>query len=147
VDPLSRFVYVAEGSNNVTAFHIGPTGALTPVPGSPFLTGVPSSVAVDPFSGSVYVPNSSSRTVSAFHINPTTGALTPVKGSPFPAKGEPSAAAVDLLGRFVYVAESSNADFSGTVSAYSIGRNGALAPVPGSPSPAGVGSVSVAVAP
>jgi 6-phosphogluconolactonase (cycloisomerase 2 family) len=49
VDPSGRFAYVAnQGSNNVSAFVInGTTGALTPVPGTPFAAGVgPSSVAI-----------------------------------------------------------------------------------------------------
>ena len=51
VDPTGRFAYVAnEGSgNNVSAYSIGFNGALTPIPGSPFVAGIePFSVAVTP---------------------------------------------------------------------------------------------------
>jgi len=52
VDPLGRFVYVANNNTaigTVRAYVIGPDGALTPVPGSPFPTGTFSvSVAVSP---------------------------------------------------------------------------------------------------
>jgi 6-phosphogluconolactonase len=73
----------------------------------------------------------SGNTVSAYRIG-ENGVLTAVAGSPFPASNAPDSAAVDLLGRFVYVA---NGD--GTVSAYRIGENGALKPVAGSPFLAG----------
>jgi 6-phosphogluconolactonase len=40
VDPFSKFVYVANrGDDNISAYKISSTGALTPVPGSPFATG------------------------------------------------------------------------------------------------------------
>ena len=47
VDATSKFAYVANASsNNVSAYTIGTTGALTAVPGSPFNTGVsPAAVA------------------------------------------------------------------------------------------------------
>lgn len=46
----AKFAYVANrGSNDVSAYSIGSNGALTPVPGSPFATGVgPFSVALNP---------------------------------------------------------------------------------------------------
>jgi 6-phosphogluconolactonase len=85
VDFLSPFLYVANvADGTVSAYSIGPNEALTPVAGSPFpgQGTFASSLAVDPFSRSVYVTNSisnsSSETVSAYSINPTTGALTPV---------------------------------------------------------------------
>jgi hypothetical protein len=50
VDPTAKFAYVANlEDNNVSAYSIGANGALTPVPGSPFLAGMlPSSVAITP---------------------------------------------------------------------------------------------------
>jgi len=47
-----------------------------------------------------------------------------------------------LRAEFVYVANAGD----NTVSAYSIGANGALTPVPGSPFAAGIEPISVAVA-
>ena len=45
-----KFAYVANAiDNNVSAYSIGANGALTPVPGSPFLAGInPRSVAITP---------------------------------------------------------------------------------------------------
>ena len=143
VDLFGRFVYVANqaaGSvGNVSAYRIEPaTGALRPVAGSPFAAGIqPLSVAVDFFGRFVYVANNgsfpfSNSGVSAYRIG-DNGALTPVHGSPFATGKEPASVAVDLLGRFVYVANS----FSNNVSAYRIDDYGALTAVAGSPFAAG----------
>jgi 6-phosphogluconolactonase len=109
-------------SNNISGYGIGSNGALTPVSGSLFATGVgPVPVAVNSTAKFAYVVNFSSKNVSAYSIG-SNGALTPVSGSPFPAG-------------------------LGPVTAYSIASNGALTPVPGSPFPAGLGPLAVAVAP
>src|SRR5258708_334349 len=74
--------------------------------------------------------------------------LAPVPGSPFRARYLPLAVAVDPTGKFAYVANAGEfGTFRGSVSAYSIGANGALTPVPGSPFEAGLASHSVAVDP
>jgi 6-phosphogluconolactonase len=86
--------------------------------------------------------------VSAYRIA-DNGALTPVARSPFPAGISSSSVAVDLFGRFVYVANSGsniNSLKPGSVSAYRIAENGALTPVAGSPFLAGSSApISVAV--
>jgi 6-phosphogluconolactonase len=103
VDPLGRFVYVANlgvfsgSSGNVSAYRIGANGALTPVAGF-FPTGDnPFSVAVDPLGRFVYVANAEflpdPGTVSAYRIG-ANGALTPVAGSPFPTGGAAAFVAV-----------------------------------------------------
>jgi 6-phosphogluconolactonase len=117
------------GSNNISAYHIAPTGALTPVPGS-FLAGSqPRCVAVNSLGRSVYVTNLLSNNVSAYRIGPN-GALTPVPGSPYPTLlgSSPNSVAVDFLGRFAYVVTN---DPFGNLLAYQIGASGALTPVPG----------------
>jgi len=141
----AQFAYVANiTSNNVSAYSIGANGALTPVPGSPFATFAPTSVAVDPKGKFAYAANESSNNVSAYSIG-ANGALTPVPGSPFAAGSAPFSVAVDPTGKFAYVA---NGGFSSNnVSAYSIGANGALTPVPGSPFAAGSAPFSVAITP
>jgi 6-phosphogluconolactonase (cycloisomerase 2 family) len=71
------------------------TGALTPVPGSPFAAGGnPRSVAVDPTAQFVYVTNERDNTVSGYSIDRKTGALTPVPGSPFAAGNTPISVAI-----------------------------------------------------
>src|SRR6202011_5491398 len=83
---------------------------------------------------------STSATLLAYHIGPN-GALTSVKGSPFSTGITPFSVAVDLLGRFAYVA-----NVSGSVSAFRIESDGALAPVKGSPfATGGLGPLLAAV--
>jgi DNA-binding beta-propeller fold protein YncE len=86
-----------------------------------------------------YVANAN---VSAYSIG-AHGSLTSVAGSPFPAGSFPFAVAVDLSGRFVYVANAG----SNNVSAYRLDDNGSLIPVPGSPFPVGNEPESVAFSP
>jgi 6-phosphogluconolactonase (cycloisomerase 2 family) len=92
VDPTGQLAYVPNsGSNNVSAYTINSaTGALTPVPGSPFAVAGPTSgavgptaVTVDPTGQFAYVAVYASLSyVSAYAINPATGALAAVPGSP-----------------------------------------------------------------
>src|SRR5262245_65629541 len=80
---FGQFAYVAnQFSNDVSAYTINAaTGALTPIPGSPFTAGVfPVSVAVDPTGKFAYVANQFSNDVSGFTINATTGVLTSFSG-------------------------------------------------------------------
>jgi 6-phosphogluconolactonase len=166
VDPSGKFAYVANecgdvlcSVGNVSAYTInGTTGALSPVPGSPFAAGrAPFSVAVDPSGKFAYVANEcgdvlcSVGNVSAYTINGTTGALSPVTGSPFAAGRFPRSVAVDPSGKFAYVANECGDAFcsvSGNVSAFTIdGTTGALSPVTGSPFAAGRFPVSAAVDP
>ena len=149
VDPTGKFAYVANSfEGNVSAYSIGANGALTLVPGSPFAAGsFPFSVAVDPTGKFAYVSNTSDNNVSAYSIG-ANGALTPVEGSPFAAGSTPQGVAVDPTGKFVYVVNTSiQPPDDNNVSAYSIGANGALIQVPGSPFAAGAQPRSVAVDP
>jgi 6-phosphogluconolactonase len=126
--PNGRFAYVTNisddgGIGSVSAYTIDKTtGALTPVPGSPFATAglAPTAVAVSPNGEFAFVANVFSDDVSAYTINATTGSLTPVPGSPFAAGPVPHSVAVTPNGRFAYVT-----------------------PVPGSPFAAGLAPTSV----
>ena len=94
VHPNGQFAYAAnfDVPGDVSAYTINATtGALTPVPGSPFAAaGIePVSVAVSQNGQFAYVANTDSNNVSAYTINATTGALTPVLGSPFAAGSFP----------------------------------------------------------
>ncbi|MGB8909626.1 MAG: beta-propeller fold lactonase family protein [Candidatus Cybelea sp.] len=143
---LVRLAYVINnGSSSVSAYSIDPSGVMTQVPGSPFVTGYgPEGEATDPKGDFVYVSNAGDDTVSAYKINATSGALTPVAGSPFGAGSEPGAMAVDPNGKFAYVANAG----SQNVSAYTISTSsGALTQVAGSPFSVGSGPDGVAVDP
>ena len=134
VDPLGRFVLTTDSARNRVCVHRRDpeTGALTPVPGSPFSTGgtSPERLAMDPAGEFVFVANSVSNNVSVFSLDLDTGALTPVPGSPFAAGSQPLDVATDGFGRFLYVAN----NLSNSVSAFAINRStGALTPIAGSP--------------
>jgi DNA-binding beta-propeller fold protein YncE len=96
----------------------GTTGALTPLPDSPFPAGTnPGSVTVDPSGSFVYVANVTSNDISAYAMDSTTGALTAVPGSPFPAEPPPAGAttapssvAVDPSGMFAYVVNATHSN-------------------------------------
>jgi DNA-binding beta-propeller fold protein YncE len=82
------------GSNDVSAYSVGSSGALSPIPGSPFPAGLgPLSVAVDPKSKFAYVANIDSNDISAYSIG-SNGALKPLPGSPFAAQVKPASVAI-----------------------------------------------------
>jgi 6-phosphogluconolactonase (cycloisomerase 2 family) len=119
------FIYTAlTDANQVAAFSFANgTGALTPVPGSPFPAGVSPSAVVFA-NGLLYVLNGGS--ISGYSVNLTTGALTPLAASPFAIVG--GSMATDYLGGYLYVSGISG------IQAFAINTaNGALTPLSGSP--------------
>jgi 6-phosphogluconolactonase (cycloisomerase 2 family) len=147
VDPSGKFLYATadDAVGSVLAFAIDSAGALSPVPGSPFVIPSPSPVDLNsqPYgildTGSfVYVALSATNQVAAFSVNSDTGALTHVPGSPFSAGNAPSFFAISH--NFLYAVNAAD----GTVSAYSINpSSGALTPVPGSPFGSGGGTLAI----
>jgi len=140
IDPTGRFAYVSNSADvpggvpSISVYSIDPnTGALTPVPGSPFPTAVgsPYGLAVHPSGKFLYVAHDLSASfVSAFGINPSTGALTPLPGSPYPTGLNTWSVTTDPAGKFLFVANGT----SGNIPAYTIdATTGALTPVAGSP--------------
>jgi 6-phosphogluconolactonase len=131
---LASEIAVAANSttSNISVYAVDPTtGALSPVPGSPFATGAtPKSVAVDATGQYVLVANSGSSNISVYSINTTNGFLTPVAGSPFLTGTRPTGVTVDAVSNVIYVPESA----SDTIAEYSINpTNGALTAISGSP--------------
>jgi 6-phosphogluconolactonase (cycloisomerase 2 family) len=112
-----RFVYVAnDGSANISAYTVGGSGALTPIPGSPFATGVsPTSLALAPSGKFLYV---ASAGIYVYAINATTGALALIAGSPFGGSTSPKFIALHPSGRFAYVVASGIGSYA--LSRYSI---------------------------
>jgi uncharacterized repeat protein (TIGR01451 family) len=106
---VREYLYVTNwGSHDVSGYVKDPaTGALAPVPGSPFATAgeAPRSIAMDPSSRFLYVANEFSSSISAFRIDAATGALTTVPGSPFGGVADPQWLQVDVNGRFLFVAD------------------------------------------
>lgn len=146
-----EYVYVesntsAPNSNAVYAFRRGSAGNLTPLPGSPFLTGgagvqyngsnlgpfdSDSEVIVNPQQTLLFAVNAGSDSVAVFSIK-EDGTLAPVEGSPFPSGGnDPVSLALD--GNVLVVANQSG-DFArpSTIlpnyTTLQVGWNGSLVP-------------------
>jgi 6-phosphogluconolactonase (cycloisomerase 2 family) len=147
VDPSGKFLYATadDAIGSVLAFAIDSNGALSPVPGSPFVIASSTAVALntEPYgivdTGSfVYVALSGTNQVAAFSVDSETGILTHVPGSPYSAGNAASLFA--MTNNFLYVVNAAD----GTVSAYSINPGtGALTPVPGSPFGSGGGTLAI----
>jgi len=80
-----KFLYVTNRNQAVRGFAVNDTtGALTPIPGSPWIADeFPFSSASSPGGKFIYTVNPSNTDISAFAVNPVSGVLTPVPGSPF----------------------------------------------------------------
>jgi 6-phosphogluconolactonase (cycloisomerase 2 family) len=102
VDSSGMFVYVTLGqSNQIAGFAITtPSGALTPVPGSPFGTGS-SPLTLATARNFLYVSNLMDGTLSGYKIDPASGTLSQMAGSPFPVRA--TAMTSDVLGGFLFV--------------------------------------------
>ncbi|HXG63567.1 MAG TPA: beta-propeller fold lactonase family protein [Blastocatellia bacterium] len=139
VSPVGNFLYVSLDSNtlssSISVFSINPgTGALTPVPGSPFTTGTGLrgglSLAVASDNRFLFAGNTSTGSVAAFRVA-ANGVLTHVPGSPFPVSNIGiSGMAVSSDGKFLSVTIPTS---SNHIAMLTIGSDGALTPVPGSP--------------
>lgn len=103
IDPAGKFLYVVERQDpGVLAYSIdATTGALTPVPGSPFLiaNSFLTGIAVDPAGKNVYISNGGG-VIHRFTIG-SNGALTQSAFTPAPFGA--SAVVFDPKGRFLYV--------------------------------------------
>ena len=147
------FVYVNNnnigGPNSVTAFSVAANGVLTPIAGSPFLTGgtgnnlglfAANRSTICTMGNRLYVANDGSNNVTGFDINPATGFLTIVPGSPFATGGIANGSGMSLDctddAKFLIAAYANSSGPSSNITVFSIAANGTLAPVPGSPFPA-----------
>lgn len=155
IHPSGKFVYLTQDcvlngifcTANTSSFVYGYvadsiTGALTPIPGSPFSAGIgPQSLASDPTGRFLYAANAGGD-ISGFLVDPSSGALAPMAGSPFgQASTSPLALAISPDGKFIYVPRG-----DGNVWAYSIDPTfGALSLISTTPLPSGQISLALAV--
>jgi 6-phosphogluconolactonase len=125
---LGPFVYVALSNppsfqNLIAGFSVNQsTGALTPVPGSPFAAASTATMVLDP-SGQFLFTGSSGTNIVGFKIG-SDGSLTALPGSPAIA-----VAPFVFSGNHLYTAST-----AGTIAAFNLDETtGALTPVAGSP--------------
>ena len=121
-----KYLYVAATNSVLLGFSISSsTGALTPVPNSPYTITGPA-IAADPQGRFLFVGGPGM--ISALTIN-SDGSLTAVPGSPFSTAGTiPTQLVTDGLGKYLYAVGAT------TISEYSYDQtSGALSAVAGSP--------------
>jgi len=155
-----QFAYVAAGSGVQLLGTNSTTGMLTALPGGGPVGG--SSIAISLASVPIsYVPQSAyvvssgatngANSIAGYSIDPVAGGLTALAGSPFAEGFFPMAAITDMFGQSLYVANTCSdlacAQSNGSVSGYAIDPTSGILTAFGSPSPAGVGTVSVALQP
>ncbi|HKG90496.1 MAG TPA: beta-propeller fold lactonase family protein [Gemmatimonadaceae bacterium] len=141
----------AANMNSVLAYRRAADGSLTPLSGSPFLTGgagvgnpmqilgpqdVDQNMVVDRGRRLLFVVNGGSNTIAVMRIN-SDGSLAPVAGSPFSSGGiDPSS--VGIAGDRLYVVNKAMdpAQNGGTgtpnYTGFTIGDDGRLTPIPSS---------------
>jgi 6-phosphogluconolactonase (cycloisomerase 2 family) len=127
------FLLASDAANNaVLGFKITQeTGAITPLPGSPFPAGTQPGAIIFPvgLSNLVYVANQGSNNISGYKFDFANNTLTALPGSPFPAGNNPVSLDI-VLNTQLYVANRGSSDISG----FNIdGTTGALTPMAGSP--------------
>jgi len=81
---------VSPADNGVHAFTITASGALKPVQGSPYPTGLgPQYIAISGSGAHLYVTNNGSQDISGYSINATSGTLRKLGDSPFATGANP----------------------------------------------------------
>jgi 6-phosphogluconolactonase len=134
INPAGTFLYGPD-LNGVWSGAISTnTGAIAAVPGSPFGGMSTSAVAVDPsgtFAFAVHADSqgASSSALLAFSIDASTGALTLLSTTPYAFPVDLVGVLVHPSGRFLYASGQGN----NTIQAFTIGADGTLTPVAGSP--------------
>jgi 6-phosphogluconolactonase (cycloisomerase 2 family) len=154
--PNGKFAFSAsDNGTKIQAFTIDPSsGALTLVGSfsTGFVTGSTyPDIAVDAQSAHLYLASAGDNEVAGFAINQTSGALTALAGSPYPAgSGASAIPAFSPDGKFLYVMDQNPTVGTipgNAVSGYSIGTDGSLTPIAGSPFPAGTGPTWISFTP
>jgi hypothetical protein len=139
-----KFLYTAFGSTNqVFGWTISTTGGLSLVQSSPY---TPSPKFVSSFSSTfdtqrvitnpagslLFIADEFGSQIYVYQIG-SAGALTAVGGSPFAVPFFPGNLTTDGLGKYLYVTDTSGNHTGSEIAAYSIGSNGVLSAVAGSP--------------
>jgi len=141
IDSLGKFVFLAGNSNSVAGYAIdAQQGALTAVPGSPFVVRAMAPVAahrptsqialLHPSGNFLYVTDPVHGTISAFSVDRSNGSIHALAGSPFSTQGIlPFAVIIATHGKVLYVGDWHR----GMIAGFSIDNAGRLTPIAGSP--------------
>lgn len=128
------FLYTNNGPS-VFGFSAAANGTLSPIPGSPFITGgearFGSGIAISPTSNFLYVSNGVAK-IDVFSIDPQTGVIVSISGSPFETgSGQIGGLSLAITpdGKFLYAANPTTSLIVG----FSVNVNGSLTPLPGFP--------------
>ncbi|HEY1936325.1 MAG TPA: beta-propeller fold lactonase family protein [Candidatus Angelobacter sp.] len=142
VDPLGSFLFVGLFTDNLTSgaaigFTIDPaTGALTPIPGTPFvLPNTLGNFSFHPSGNFLYMANAGATSIDVYSVNRTTGQLTSV-GS-IATCVNPATVRFSPDGEFAYTACSEDAAFnpnSASVETFAVAANGTLTHLGSTPS-------------
>ena len=142
--PNGQFAFSASNNGTkVQAYTVNQTsGALTLVGSysTGFVTGSAyPDIAVDSQSAHLYLASAGDNKVAGFAIDSTTGALTTLAGSPYAAgAGAAAIPAFSPDGKYLYVMDKgATGTGANSVSGYSIGADGSLTALAGSPFAAG----------
>jgi len=142
IHPSGHFLYTENlpttapvfAVQSISGFSIDSTGALTPVPGSPFTPPVNADApgfAMHPTGKFLYASaGAAGNGILAWSVDSTTGVLTPLPASPFVAGTTPVGVAMNPSGKFLY---SSNGVGGGIWGFTVDAGSGALTPMSGSP--------------
>jgi 6-phosphogluconolactonase len=146
IHPNGKFLYIAMAGASVPNNQIvvesidATTGALSPVTGSPFTTGIePNWLAINPAGTFLYSANLSDNTVSGFAVDGTAGGLSQLSGSPFSAGSGPFFLAMNSTGSVLFAAN----QMSTSIPTFTIASSGSLTSV--AAIPGGGGATGLAI--
>jgi hypothetical protein len=136
-----KYLYAAFGSSNqIFGWTVSSSGSLTAVTGSPYAASFVSGIAgfgqrgmiTNPAGTLLFFSDSIRDQINVYQIG-SDGTLSAVPGSPFSVPFTPVNMTTDGQGKYLYATESFSNHTASEVAAYSIGSNGSLTAVIGSP--------------
>jgi hypothetical protein len=134
-------LYIAlSGLNQIAAFAIDGSGALSPLPGSPFASGR-GPISLLGYTRFLYALNGVDHTISAYSVDSTTGVLTEIQGSPFLAGTASQGIINGTLNTAIFYVPDRQSD--NILAFVADTTTGALSPLSGSPFTMGVGPVAL----
>jgi DNA-binding beta-propeller fold protein YncE len=154
VTPDGRFLYVGHGdpgtnpTDSLERFAIGADGTLSGRSTVATTGGAGTGMGITPDGRFLYVATTTTNQLFGFSIG-EDGGLTAVPGSPYSVSAFPEGIAIAPDGHHLFLASPGpvRPDTIHAVSAFTIGHDGVLQPVPGSPFQAGAGPVGIGVTP